>query len=103
MMLVSRALASLLCLTGLTVAGHRADGAVLPLVDSNAAFAFNVYQAVREPDGNLFFSPYSIFVALAMARAGAAGETASQMDAVLHLPGEGVAQGHRAPLDQVPP
>jgi len=103
MMLVSRALASLLCLTGLTVAGHRADGAVLPLVDSNAAFAFNLYQAVREPDGNLFFSPYSIFVALAMARAGAAGETASQMDAVLHLPGEGVAQGHRELAQQLEP
>jgi len=103
MMLVSRALASLLCLTGLTVAGHRADGAVLPLVDSNAAFAFNLYQAVREPDGNLFFSPYSIFVALAMARAGAAGETASQMDAVLHLPREGVAQGHRELAQQLEP
>ena len=103
MMLVSRALASLLCLTGLTVAGNRADGEGLPLVESNAAFAFDLYQAVRRPEGNLFFSPYSISVALAMARAGAAGETASQMDAVLHLPREGVAQGHRELAQQLEP
>src|SRR5690606_33249288 len=33
---------------------------------------------------NVVFSPYSAAVALAMTRAGAAGETATQMDAVLH-------------------
>jgi len=92
---VIRALALLLYLIGAAGAGHRAEAAALPAVESNAAFGCDLYQAVRERDGNLLFSPYSISVALAMARAGAAGETASQMDAVLHLPGEGAAQGHR--------
>jgi len=49
------------------------------LVDGNSAFAFNLYQALREEDDNLFFSPYSISLALAMTYAGARGETAEQM------------------------
>jgi len=40
-----------------------------------------------KPDENAVFSPTSIALALAMARAGAKGETASQMDAVLHATG----------------
>jgi len=40
-----------------------------------------------KPDENAVFSPTSIALALAMARAGANGETASQMDAVLHTSG----------------
>ena len=40
-----------------------------------------------EPDENAVFSPTSIALALAMARAGAKGETATQMDAVLHTTG----------------
>ncbi|MGQ9545660.1 MAG: serpin family protein [Dehalococcoidia bacterium] len=49
------------------------------LVDGNTAFAFNLYQALREQDGNLLYSPYSISLALAMTYAGARGETAEQM------------------------
>ncbi|MFW0859120.1 MAG: serpin family protein [Dehalococcoidia bacterium] len=49
------------------------------LVDGNSAFAFALYQALREADGNLFYSPYSISLALAMTYAGARGETAQQM------------------------
>ncbi|MCK4369219.1 MAG: serpin family protein [Dehalococcoidales bacterium] len=49
------------------------------LVEGNSAFAFNLYQALKEGDGNLFYSPYSISLALAMTYAGAHGETAQQM------------------------
>ncbi|GAI29049.1 unnamed protein product, partial [marine sediment metagenome] len=49
------------------------------VVDGNSAFGFDLYQALREEDGNLFFSPYSISLALAMTYAGARGETAQQM------------------------
>ncbi len=49
------------------------------LVDGNSEFAFDLYQAIRERDGNLFYSPYSISLALAMTYAGARGETEQQM------------------------
>jgi serpin B len=49
------------------------------LVDGNSAFAFNLYQALRDEDGNLFYSPYSISLALAMTYAGARGDTEQQM------------------------
>jgi serpin B len=55
------------------------------LVEGNNAFALDLYAALRGEDGNLIASPYSISLALAMTRAGAAGETARQMDAVLHF------------------
>jgi serpin B len=42
---------------------------------------------------NLVFSPASVYVALSMAAAGARGETASQMDAVLHQ-APGAARGN---------
>ncbi|MEN4100873.1 MAG: serpin family protein, partial [Anaerolineaceae bacterium] len=43
------------------------------------------YQALREQPGNLFYSPYSISLALAMTYAGARGDTAAQMADVLHF------------------
>jgi len=60
-----------------------ADAALL--VEGNTAFAFNLYQALRGQDGNLFYSPHSISVALAMTYAGARGQTAEQMAATLRF------------------
>ena len=56
----------------------------------DAAFAVDLYHAVRGEAGNLFFSPYSISTALAMTYAGAREETARQMAETLHftLPAE---------------
>ena len=55
------------------------------LVEGNRAFAFALYQALKGGEGNLFYSPYSISLALAMTYAGARGETAQQMADTLHF------------------
>jgi serpin B len=55
------------------------------LVDGNSAFAFNLYQALQDTDGNLFYSPYSISEALAMTYGGARGDTEKQMASALQF------------------
>jgi len=55
------------------------------LVEGNSIFAFDLYQALKQEEGNLFYSPYSISLALAMTYAGARGETAEQMAATLQF------------------
>ncbi|TLN09737.1 serpin family protein, partial [bacterium] len=55
------------------------------LVDGNSAFAFDLYQALRGEKGNLFYSPYSISLALAMTYAGARNQTEQQMANTLHF------------------
>ena len=55
------------------------------LARGNTAFAFDLYKALREDGGNLFYSPYSISLALAMTYAGARGDTESQMADTLHF------------------
>lgn len=47
------------------------------------AFGLDFYRHVATGTGNVVISPASVAIALAMARAGARGATASQMDAVL--------------------
>jgi serpin B len=49
------------------------------LVEGNSAFAFELYQALKGNEGNIFYSPYSISMALAMTYAGARGDTAQEM------------------------
>jgi len=55
------------------------------LVTGNTAFAFDLYQNVSREGENLFFSPYSISLALAMAYAGAQSTTEEQMAETLHF------------------
>jgi serpin B len=55
------------------------------LVDGNNAFAFDLYQVLKQTGGNLFYSPYSISEALAMAYAGARGETEKDMAEALNF------------------
>jgi serpin B len=54
-------------------------------VNGNSDFALDLYQALRSQPGNLFYSPYSISLALAMTYAGARGETEAEMADVLHF------------------
>jgi serpin B len=57
---------------------------VATLVDGNTAFSFDLFQELKSEDGNMFCSPYSISLALAMTYAGARGETEQQMADTLH-------------------
>jgi len=81
--------AALLCLGPiLSVAAVPPPAAEANLVAGNAAFAAELYAKIAPPTGNLFFSPYSISLALSLAYAGSGGETAAEMARVLHLPGD---------------
>ncbi len=84
----------LLCLLMLCFVLLPPAGAQMPLppaadraavVEGNNAFAVTLYGQLREQSGNLFFSPESISTALAMAYAGARGDTASEMAKTLHF------------------
>ncbi len=55
------------------------------LINGNKAFAFDLYQELGEKEGNIFYAPYSISLALAMTHAGARGETEQQMADTLHF------------------
>jgi serine protease inhibitor len=54
------------------------------VVEGNNAFAVALYSQLCHGAGNLFFSPESISTALAMAYAGARGNTATEMAKALH-------------------
>ncbi len=56
-----------------------AEGDVVSLVEGNTAFALELYSQLTRSGGNLFYSPYSLSQAIAMAYAGAGGETQAQM------------------------
>src|SRR5262249_40286269 len=72
-----RFLPGLLVLVGLALGSLPAGEARTPdpqqttLVKGNTQFALDLYGKLRDKEGNLFFSPYSISSALAMTYAGA--------------------------------
>ena len=59
---------------------------VAAVVEANNQFALDLYSEFKEEEGNVFFSPYSVSVALTMTYEGARGETAEEMQSVLHIP-----------------
>ena len=76
----------LVCATG---AGYAMAADIQTLSAGNNAFAFSLLKelAKEKPGQNIFISPYSISTALQMVRAGAAGETKTEMDSVLGVQG----------------
>ena len=57
------------------------------VVRANNQFAFDLYSELnKNEEGNIFYSPYSISVALAMTYEGAKGQTAEEMKSVFHFP-----------------
>lgn len=66
-----------------TSADVKSDKAAV--VKGNTEFAVDLYGKLREKDGNLFYSPYSISTALGMTSVGAKGQTLDQMNKTLHF------------------
>ena len=77
--------------TGTEVQGHGTpepvDRSAEPAaVRANAAMGMNLYHQLQGGAGNFVFSPYGVSTVLAMAQAGAAGTTASQLAAFQQVP-----------------
>ena len=101
-------LLALLLLLPLSALGTRAeaDAKAPSLAAAQNAFAFDFYRGLRSADPkaeNLFFSPYSIWSALLMAREGARGTTAEEMDALLRTKGVARGAGWRRLQSQLQP
>ncbi len=62
------------------------EGGLAEFVNSSNEFSFELYNELKEENQNLFFSPYSITIALAMAAEGANGQTKTEIHSVLNLP-----------------
>jgi serpin B len=65
-----------------------AEGDMAVVVEGNNRFAVDMYQANAATEGNLFFSPFSIDIALSMVYAGAEGETEAQIATALGVDDE---------------
>ena len=60
------------------------EARVPELVEGNAEFAMDLYHELFDQRENLFYSPHSLSMALAITYAGARGETEQQMAQALH-------------------
>ncbi|XP_047108842.1 serpin B6-like [Schistocerca piceifrons] len=54
--------------------------------EANSLFTSDIYKVLAQQEGNLFFSPWSIQIILALAFLGAGGNTAKEMASGLRLP-----------------
>jgi serpin B len=86
------AAAAAILAAALAPAADKADDgkkAIPGVVKGNNQFAFDLYHQLSKQDlgkkGNLFFSPQSISIALAMTYGGARGDTADEMAKALHF------------------
>ncbi len=60
---------------------------VQKVVNANNQFAFELYGELNKlEEGNIFFSPFSIFSAMAMTYEGARGKTAEEIKSVFYFP-----------------
>ena len=55
------------------------------IIKANNIFSIDLYAKLKEPEKNLFFSPFSIFTAIAMVFTGARGLTENQIKETLHI------------------
>ena len=98
-------LLTLLCLAGFSAsADTQADQD--SLMAANTSFAFDLFKqlAGKQPDGNVFISPYSVSTVLQMVLDGATGSTKQEMESVLYLNemvGDTAAGGPKQEIESV--
>lgn len=80
----------LLLADGVTREAPSADAPTAATVEGLTRFGYDLYRIVASPDRNVVLSPLCVGYAFALARAGAKGETAAQIDRVFGFPGDGV-------------
>ncbi len=69
------------------------------VVNANNQFALELYSKLNEAEeGNIFYSPYSIFSALAMSYEGAKEQTADEMELVFHFPEKSILRPNYAAI-----
>ncbi len=73
-----------------------ADAPLSAVTDGITAFGYALSKASAEPGRNWVSSPLSVAYAFAMARAGARGETAAQIDSVFGFPAAGLHDAFNA-------
>jgi serine protease inhibitor len=112
------ALLFITCRAAVRDAGHNGDGAAQPteitrpsnsanmksnLAAASNAFGFDLFQQLRRQDANknVFFSPLSVTVALAMTYNGAAGETKNAMARSLKIEGMSRSELNHASRDML--
>jgi serpin B len=62
------------------------SGSISDIVNGNNQFALEMFSKLGDQQENVFFSPWSVYLALAMASEGAKGKTAKEMQQVMHFP-----------------
>ncbi len=72
------------------------------LVAGQAEFGIDLYRQAGAEPGNVFLSPASVSMALAMVHAGAEGETAAEMERALRYPPGALHEGMGALLRSLP-
>jgi serpin B len=88
---MNQSVRSILCrslLAGVLLSGSAHAGSREDLLAGSQVFACNLYRQLGGTDGNLFFSPFSISMALTMTSAGARGTTEAEILKTLQLKGE---------------
>ncbi|XP_063932008.1 serine protease inhibitor 3/4-like isoform X3 [Zophobas morio] len=72
------------------------------ILQSNTAFTGKLYKVLSKKPGNVFFSPFSVHIALAMLHQGARKDTAKILGEVLEIPdAESAAEGYKWIIDQL--
>ncbi|MBC7363944.1 MAG: serpin family protein [Candidatus Aminicenantes bacterium] len=77
--------------------------AINTVVNASNQFAFDLYSVLKGEEGNIFFSPYSLSLAMAMAYEGARGQTAEEIKQVFYYPEdiEILRRGYAETINQI--